>query len=78
MSTTSSTTPISPITNMFDIDNSLQDRIIRLLIFALINFIILRYLSEINLTNYEQIKIVLISVLCFMIVNTFYPYVVMK
>lgn len=59
-------------------ENLIQDRIIRLLIFILINFIALRYLSEVNLTDYDQAKIVAISTICFMFISTYYPYVIAK
>jgi len=58
--------------------DDLQDRIIRLFIFILMNIIILRYFSGINLTDYEQIEIVAISTICLMFINTYYPYIAVK
>ena len=58
--------------------DDLQDRLVRLLIFVLMFFIILRYLSGINISDFEQIEIVVISAICLMFVNTYYPYIVLK
>jgi hypothetical protein len=66
------------MTSILQIPDNLQDRIIRLFIFIITNFIILRYLSGIDLTDYEQIKIVIISTICLMFINTYYPYVAIK
>jgi len=74
-----STTPITPVTPITHITtDNLKDRIIRLFIFILMNFIILRYLSGVHLTDQDQIKIVAISAICFMFIITYYPYVVAK
>lgn len=53
-------------------------RLIRLLIFVLIIFVLVRYVLEINLTDIEQIKIVLAAGLCFMFVNTYYPIIITR
>jgi hypothetical protein len=54
----------------------IQERLLRLLIFIILNLIVLRYISGIGLSDYDQIKITGISTLIFMFVNTYYPHVV--
>lgn len=60
---------------MFNYNNT-QERVVRMLIFILMNLIILRYLSGLELGENDQIKIVMVTTLCFMFVNTYYPHVV--
>jgi hypothetical protein len=50
-----------------------SNRLARLLIFMLLNFVLVRYALAVNLTDIEQIKIVLASSICFMFVTTYYP-----
>lgn len=54
----------------------MKSRITRIIIFMLLGFIIVRYLTGIELSDIDQVKIVLGSTICFMFVNTYYPTVV--
>ena len=63
---------------MYQQSNIIIDRIVRLLIFIILNFIIIRYLLALNLSDTDQIKIVLASTVCFMFVTMYYPLVVIK
>jgi Flp pilus assembly protein protease CpaA len=56
----------------------LKDRLIRLIIFIILSFIIVKCFTGVNLTNGEQINIVMGVAICFMFVNTYYPQVVLK
>lgn len=56
----------------------IQERVLRLLIFILLNFILVRYVLDITMDDYSQIKIVAVSTLCFMIVDTYYPHVIIN
>jgi hypothetical protein len=56
----------------------IKERIVRLLIFIIINYIIVRYALGLNLSDIDQTKIVLGSSVCFMFVNTMYPVVVTR
>jgi len=70
--------------------NQLQERIIRVLIFILLGFIVVRYCfrtsgsdqlisSDLRISSdLDQIKIVLGMTVVFMFVNTYYPVVVTK
>jgi hypothetical protein len=58
--------------------NIQRERIIRILLFIIFGFVILRYILDINLTDVEQIKIILSMTLCLMFVNTYYPHVIIK
>lgn len=53
-------------------------RIVRILIFALLSFVLVRYALGVDLTDTEQIKIVLATSVCFMIVNTYYPVIITR
>jgi hypothetical protein len=53
-------------------------RIVRILIFVLLSFVLVRYALGIDLTDTEQIKIVLATSICFMAVNTFYPVIITR
>lgn len=55
-----------------------QERLLRLLIFILLNLVLIRYILDVVLDDYSQIKIVAISTLCFMIVDTYYPHVIIN
>lgn len=59
---------------------NINEKILRLLIFIILNFIIIKYIINPNLTNdltdTEQVLITLSSTLCFMFVNTYYPSIV--
>lgn len=63
--------------------NQLQERIVRVLIFILLGFIMVRYClrksgDSSGLSDLDQIKIVLGMTVVFMFVNTYYPVVVTK
>lgn len=58
--------------------SDIQSRIIRVLIFILLGFVVIRYLSGVSLSDIDQIKIVLGFTICFMFVNTYYPTVVIQ
>jgi hypothetical protein len=57
-------------------NNDIKERIIRILIFIIGSFIILRYLLGLTLSDIDQIKIVFGISVCFMFVNTYYPVVI--
>jgi len=59
-------------------DTSIKERIVRLLMFIILSFLVLRYALGLCLTDIDQIKIVIGLSVCFMFVNTFYPVVVTK
>jgi hypothetical protein len=66
--------------------NQLQERIVRVLIFILLGFIVVRYCLRTSgsdqrigsASDLDQIKIVLGMTVVFMFVNTYYPVVVTK
>lgn len=58
--------------------STIQERLLRLLIFILLNFVLIRYVLDVTLDDYSQIKIVAISTLCFMIIDTYYPRVIIN
>jgi hypothetical protein len=53
--------------------NNSVDKCIRLLIFVLFSFVFVRYALGLELTDWEQTKIVLAVSASFMFVNTYYP-----
>ncbi len=63
---------------MYQQSNIIIDRLVRILIFVVLNFIIIRFLLGLNLSNIDQIKIVLASTLCFMFVLMYYPIVILN
>lgn len=58
--------------------SDISERIMRILIFMLLSFIILRFLIATTLSDIEQIKITAAVTVCFMFVNTYYPVVITK
>lgn len=62
---------------MFDY-SILQERLVRLLLFVLLNFLLIRYVLDVELDDSAQIKIVLIATLCFMFIDTYYPRVIIQ
>jgi hypothetical protein len=55
-------------------DNS--EKLLRLLIFIITSYVLIRYVSGININDCEQTKIVLITSAVFMFVSSYYPNVV--
>lgn len=59
---------------------NINEKILRLLIFVILSFVIIKYIINPNLTNSltetEQVLITLSSTLCFMFINTYYPSIV--
>ena len=62
------------ITNMEESD--IKERVVRLMFYILLSFIVVRYFLNLNLTDTEYVKIVLATSVCFMFVNTYYPVIV--
>ncbi len=58
--------------------SNIQSRITRVLIFILFGFILVRYLTGVQLTDFDQTKIVIGLTICFMFVNMYYPTVVIQ
>lgn len=56
----------------------IKERFVRVLIFIILSFIIIRCLLGLDLSDFNQIKIVLGMTVCFMFVNTYYPNIVTK
>jgi hypothetical protein len=54
----------------------IKERIIRILIFIILSFIMLRYLIGVDLNDIDQVKIVIGVSICFMFVNTYYPTII--
>ena len=57
-------------------DSNIKERIVRMMIFIILSFIMLRYILGLNLSDIDQTKIVLGITVCFMFVNTYYPTVI--
>ena len=53
--------------------SDIKERILKILIFIIISFIMLRYILDVPLSDIDQTKIVLGITICFMFVNTYYP-----
>lgn len=53
-----------------------KERLYRVIIFVILNLVLIRYFIGINIDDIAQIKIVLVSVICYMFINTYYPVVV--
>lgn len=49
------------------------ERLVRLLMFVLASSILIRYVSGIELSDYDQLKLVTVATVSFMFVNTYYP-----
>ena len=56
----------------------IKDKLIRIIIFIVFNLVLLRYISDIQLDDMTQIKIVLISTICYMFVSAYYPVIVIR
>jgi len=73
---------INDLRSNIKINDQLQpeliDRIVRVLIFMFMGFIIVKYVPESKLGDMEQMKIVLAMTVCFMFVNTYYPFVIIS
>ena len=52
---------------------NIKERIVRILLFIILSFIMIRYILHIELNDIDQTKIVLGIAICFMIINTYYP-----
>lgn len=57
-------------------DNDIKERIVKMMIFIILCFIMLRYSVGVELNDIDQIKIVIGISICFMFVNTYYPTVI--
>ena len=57
---------------------NIQSRITRLLVFILLGFIVVRYLTGIPLSDLDQTKIVFGMAFLFMFLNTYYPSVIIQ
>lgn len=57
-------------------DSNIKERVVRMLIFVILSFVMLRYVLGIELSDIDQTKIVLGVTICFMLVNTYYPTVI--
>jgi hypothetical protein len=57
-------------------NQDIKERIVRVLIFVILSFIMLRYLLGLELSDIDQTQIVLGLTVCFMFVNTYYPVVI--
>ena len=58
--------------------NDISEKLIRLLIFVVASYIMLRYASGVEINEYDQTKIVLIVSAVFMFVSSYYPNVIIK
>lgn len=58
--------------NRFRIDNT-KDKIIKMSLFILINAILIRYFSNIDLAEKQQIIILMIILVSYVIIETYYP-----
>lgn len=56
-----------------EIENDITERIVRVLLFMIFSFVLVRYALGLSLSDMDQTKIVLASTVCFMFVNTYYP-----
>lgn len=62
-----------------DINQSnIKEKIVRLLLFITLSYVMLRYCLGLNLSDIDQTKIVAATSVCFMFVSTYYPEVVTK
>jgi hypothetical protein len=63
---------------MFNLQQSNTHKLFRLLIFVIIIMIIIRYFLDIDLSDMDQLKIILSVTVVYIGISTFYPYVVVK
>ena len=59
-------------------ESDIKERIVRMMIFIILSFIMLRYIIDIELNDIDQTKIVLGITICFMFVNTYYPSIITR
>ena len=59
-------------------DSDIKEKVVRLLLFIILSYVILRYGLGLNLSDIDQTKIVAGLSVCFMFVNTYYPTVITK
>lgn len=57
---------------------SSYDKIMRIVLFMLISFVLIRYCLNIQLDDYEQIKIIMATAIAFIFVNLYYPSVIIQ
>lgn len=57
---------------------NITERLIRVFIFIIFNFIIIKYILDIKLSDNNLVMIILTSLFCFMFVNTYYPVIITK
>lgn len=60
------------------ITNNIDDKIIQVIIFTILNFIIIYCCSGIKLQNEQYFILIMISTICHMFVNTYYPQIIIK
>lgn len=56
---------------MFKID--IIDRFIKLLIFIIINYLVLKFILRETITDYVYLQILIVNSICFMFVYNYYP-----
>lgn len=49
------------------------DKIIKLLLFIIINYIVLKIIIKNNISTYTYLQISIINTICFIFINTYYP-----
>lgn len=54
-------------------NTSKLDKIIKVLIFIIINYIILKFILRNTVTEYVYLQILIINTICFMFVYNYYP-----
>lgn len=59
-------------------ESDIKERIVRMMIFVILSFVMLRYVLGLDLSDIDQTKIVLGATICFMFVNTYYPIVLLS
>ncbi len=59
-------------------DADIKERVVRLMMFIILSYVIVRYALGLNLSDMDQTKIVLGSSICFMFVNTMYPVIMTR
>jgi len=58
--------------------DKMYDRFTRLMVFIILVTLLNRYCLGIELSDGDQIKLILASGICFMVVDTYYPRVLVK
>jgi len=49
------------------------DKCIKLLIFIIINYMVLKFILKTSITEYDYIQILIVNTICFMFVCNYYP-----